>query len=173
MKISNLKTFLTRKSKGELLTGTVWYFIIFLGLIGAGVATYYLANKNSEIAETQSNIVILRSQVNQMFSGSSSYDELTNEVAVNAGAVPSQFLKGDTIVNEWGGNITLASDDNGSTFTIELDNIPQDACTQLGVFQPDSWLSLTINNTEIEGGSVVALTNACANDTNTITFKAR
>ena len=38
----------------------------------------------------------------------------------------------DSIVNGWNGDVTVASADDGRAFTIQLDNIPENACIKLG-----------------------------------------
>lgn len=170
-----VKKYLAKKSPAAILgiESTVLAIIASLfALAGIGYA-FYLATDSAKLADMQSNIIILRSQINQVFAGSSSYDELNNDVAIKAGAVPAAFIKGTKLINPWGGDLTVASTDDDSAFTITLSEIPSETCTKLGAFQSDSWLAVSINGTDIDDGSVVALTEACTNDENTLIFTAR
>ncbi len=146
--------------------------IIGLLIIGAVAVGLYAAFSKSNVATMEQNLVLLRMQTQQFFFGTN-YDNLDNEVAIKAGIVPKAFIKGDTLKNSWGGDVTLSSDTSNGTFTVEIDNIPQDACIQLARFQPDSWQSVSINGAEIDATDVVGITDACSQDTNTLAFTAR
>ena len=84
------------------------------------------------------------------------------------------MLNGDgtAIVDAWNGDVTVASADDGRSFTIELTLVPQSECVKLGAFQIDTWESITVNGTEIDRGSIVT-TDQCTNETeNTIVYKS-
>ena len=75
------------------------------------------------------------------------------------------------IVNGWNGDVTVASADDGRAFTIQLDDIPENACIKLGA-QRDIWDSLSINGTDIERETVVT-TDHCTDElSNTLIFQA-
>ena len=99
-------------------------------------------------------------QTQQLFFGTN-YDNLDNDVAMSAGIVPKAFLKGDSMKNAWGGDVTLANDADNGQFSITLDNVPQDACMQLARFQPDSWESISVNGTVVDPTDVGAIAGAC------------
>lgn len=148
---------------------------ILIGLViiaGAAVGLNSAFSK-SKVASTQQDIVTMRMQIQQLFSGSSDYSGLDNATAIKAGVVPKSFIKGNDLKNAWGGQITLSTDAANASFKIALDTIPQDECTQLAKFQPDAWLSVDVNGTAVEGNSdIAAIVGACA-AANTITYEAR
>lgn len=116
---------------------------------------------------------MMQMQIQSMFSGSSSYTGLDNDLVMANNIVPTNMLKGGKISNPWGGEITIVSTDGGASFSISLANVPQSECTKLALFQPDAWLSLTVNNGTIASGDVAAATNACNSNKNTVTFTSR
>ncbi len=151
---------------------TVGAIIVGLLLIGAAAFGLYAAFGKSNVATMEQNLVLLRMQTQQFFFGTN-YDNLDNEVAIKAGIVPKAFLKGDTLKNSWGGDVTLSSDTANGTFTIEMDNIPQDACIQLARFQPDSWESVSVNGADIDATDVAGIADACGQSANALGFTAR
>jgi type II secretory pathway pseudopilin PulG len=148
---------------------------ILVGLIILAGAALGLnaAFSNSKLGETEQNLITMRMQIQQMFSGSSDYTGLDNELALKAGLVPKPFIKGSSIRNSFGGDITLAPVTGSSAFSITLTSIPQDECTKLAKFQTDAWLSVNVNGTDTTGGSVADIVTACSSSNNTITFTAR
>ncbi len=168
-----IKNYFTRKQSALALVDVVMALIVIL-VVTATVGYFYNnASTTAKLTDIQSNLIVLRSQIAQVFSGSSSYDELSNELVLKAGVVPTVFVKGTNIINQWGGEIDINSTDDGSGFTISVSDIPDDICIKLGAFQPDSWLGVEINGSNIEDGSVTALAESCSNDKNTLIFTAR
>lgn len=139
---------------------TVGALIVGLLLIAAAAFGLYSAFGKSNVATTEQNLVLLRMQTQQLFFGTN-YDNLDNDVAMNAGIVPKSFIKGDSMKNAWGGDITLANDADNGQFSITLDNVPQDACIQLARFQPDSWESISVNGSVVDPTDVGAIAGAC------------
>ena len=107
---------------------TVGALIVGLLLIAAAAFGLYSAFGKSNVATTEQNLVLLRMQTQQLFFGTN-YDNLDNDVAMSAGIVPKAFIKGDSMKNAWGGDVTLANDADNGQFSITLDNVPQDACS--------------------------------------------
>lgn len=168
-----LKKYFSKKSTGLSLVEISLVLLISLLIIGGIGYGYQNASNSSKLTELQSNLIVLRSQINQVFADSTSYEGLSNDVARKAGAIPNSFIKGDVIVNQFDGNLTVTPTDDSSAFAIELTKIPNDVCTKLGSFQHSLWLSTKVNSTEIENGSIISLTTACSGDDNTLTFTAR
>ena len=77
---------------------TVGALIVGLLLIAAAAFGLYSAFGKSNVATTEQNLVLLRMQTQQLFFGTN-YDNLDNDVAMNAGIVPKAFIKGLKIPN--------------------------------------------------------------------------
>lgn len=150
---------------------TVGAIIIGLLLIAAAAFGLNSAFGKSNVATTEQNLVLLRMQTQQLFFGTN-YENLDNDVAMSAGIVPEAFMKGDSMRNAWGGDVTLASDADNGQFSITLDNVPQAACMQLARFQPDSWESISVNGTVVDPSDVAAISGACT-DASSLVFTAR
>ena len=153
--------------------GTVAAIFVGILLLSGVLFAMHVGFSSSKLSDVQSSIVMMQMQIQSMFSGSSSYNGLDNNLVMANNIAPTSMLKGGRISNPWGGDVTIASTDSGASFSISLTNVPQSECTKLALFQPDAWLSLTVNNGVIAGGDVAAATNACNSTQNTVTFTSR
>lgn len=154
------------------LLETIGGLLIALVVIGGAAYGLYTAFSKNNIASTEQALVTLRMQTQQFFFGTS-YDNLDNDVAMTAGIVPEALIKNSAMRNAWGGEVNLSSDTTEGTFTIELTEIPQDACVQLSRFQTDAWEGVSINGGDIDTSDVTAITGACQDGSNTVAFTAR
>lgn len=155
---------------GHLL-GSLGGLLVGLIILSGAATGLYLAFSKSNIGTTQENLIILRMQTQQFFSGTN-YDGLSNDVAIRAGIVPRSFIKGNVLRNAWGGDITISADTANGMFSIDLTNIPQEDCTQLARFQSDSWARVSVNGADIDPADAIAVTDACGSN-NTLTYTAR
>lgn len=153
--------------------GTVAAIFVGILLLSGVLFAMNVGFSSSKLSDVQSSIVMMQMQIQSMFSGSSSYNGLDNNLVMANNIAPTSMLKGGRISNPWGGDVTIVSTDSGASFSISLTNVPQSECTKLALFQPDAWLSLTVNNGVITGGDVAAATNACNSTQNTVTFTSR
>jgi len=147
---------------------------ILIGLVvlaGSAIAVYAGYNY-VKLSNMEQNTVSMRMNIQQLFSGASDYTGLSNTVAQTAGIVPLQFIKGASLQNPYGGAITLAAGAN-NTFTISVDTIPQDACTKLSLFQSDAWTGVSVNGTDVTGGTVATVAASCNAGSNAIVFTAK
>ena len=148
---------------------------IFIGILLLSGIIQWVSDgfSTSRLSDVQSNLIMMQIKVQNLFSGSSSYVGLDNDLLMNNEIVPASLSKGGVISNPWGGEITFAPVDNGAAFSITLTDVPRKECTNLAVFQPDAWLGVTINATEIASGDVAGATNACSGDSNTDVYTTR
>lgn len=126
----------------------------------------------SNVSSMEQDLVLLRMQTQQFYFGTN-YNNLNNETAIKAGIVPKALIKGENLVNPWGGDVTLSSNSANSTFTLEIDNIPKDACVQLLRFQPESWDSVSVNGADVDANDVATIPDACSQTANTLSFTSR
>lgn len=148
---------------------------IFIGILLLSGVIQWISDgfATSRLNDVQSNLIMMQIKVQNLFSGSSSYADLDNDLLLNNEIVPASLSKGGVISNPWGGEITFGSVDNGSAFSITLTEVPRKECVNLAVFQPDAWLNVTINATEIASGDVAGATNACNAGSNTVIYTTR
>lgn len=155
---------------GHIL-GALGGLLVGLIVLGAAAAGLYTAFSKSNVASTEENLVIMRMQIQQFYSGTN-YDNLDNETAIKAGLIPKPFLKNNSARNSWGGDITLSSDSSVGQFSISLANVPQEECTQLARFQTDAWEKIEVNGSEVDSNDPSSVVNSCTSS-NTVTYTAR
>lgn len=149
--------------------------MIFIGILLLSGIIQWIADgfATSRLSDVQSNLIMMQIKVQNLFSGSSSYADLDNDLLLNNEIVPSSLTKGGVISNPWGGEITFAPVENGAAFSITLTDVPRKECTSLAVFQPDAWLGVSINAANVEAGDVAGATNACNTGGNTVIYTTR
>lgn len=151
--------------------------VILIGLVLMAGAAFMFASllSSSKLAEMEQTITMVRMQTQQMFASSQDYSGLDNALAIKSGLAPKKMVKGTSIVNSWGGNITLGVGDDTGTFTVQVDTIPHEECTKLATYQLDSWWTVDVNGTEItKDTGVAAAAGSCTEGTgNAITYTSR
>ncbi|GAB1253028.1 type 4 pilus major pilin [Desulfovibrio falkowii] len=140
----------------------------------AGSAVYLNTGfSRSKVVSLEQDLVSMRMQIQQFFSGSSDYSGLDSETAIKAGIVPKSLIKGSSLKTPWGGEIALSTNSSNGSFTIELSGIPQEECTQLAKFQSDAWLSVEVNGNALSADNNVSdIVNNCTS-VNTIAYEVR
>lgn len=150
--------------------GTIGVVLISLGIIAGLLFLLFGASKQ---LDAQQGLSTLRMNVQQMFTSSNNYEGIDDALAIKAGLIPKKMIRGNGLVNPWGGAITLAEGDDPSTFTITITAIPQEACTKLAAFQLENWHHIEVNGTAIgRQSSIVDAADACQ-ESNTIIYTAR
>lgn len=148
---------------------------LLIGLMITAATAVYMNSgfSKSKVNSLEQDVVTVRMQIQQLFSGSPDYSGLDNDTAIKAGVVPKSLIKGNSLKTPWGGEINLSTNDANGSFTIELSGIPQDECTQLAKFQTDAWLSVSVNGNLLDSDNTVAdIVNSCTSN-NTIAYEAR
>lgn len=147
----------------------VFYLIMTVSVLGA----VYMLFSGSKLSETEQAISAIRMNVQQTFSSSLDYTGLSNDYVMKAGLAPKKLIKGGTLMNSWGGTLTIAAGDDTGTFTITVSGVPQEDCTKLATYQLETWLNLEVNSTGIgKDTAVVEAADACQ-ASNTIVYTAR
>lgn len=157
---------------GFTLIETIIVLIIAIVVIGGAAKMASKGFSSSKLADTEQNLLVMRADIQGMFTSSNDYTGLDNSLVIKAGLAPKSFIKANALVNAWGGDINIATDASNASWSIEFTNIPQEECTKLAVFQPDAWLSVSVNGSDVSGGDVSAATSSCG-ESNTITFVTR
>lgn len=172
-----VKRALTKKSNAFFVEGIGAQTLgILIGVIAvaAGFILFSTTRSSGNILQFQSELVQLSSRVSSFYTGSTGYGDLSNEIAIKAGAVPKTLIKGSNIVNPWGGTVTLYPADDESSFFIDVTNIPNEECGQLAGNQANNWVSFSINNSTLSDNfSPADVTNLCSAGKNTLKFEAR
>lgn len=129
-----------------------------LAIIGVlsvgGISGYSKAMAKFKLTKAQDQLSMLLINIRTAFSGSSSYDGLSNATAIQLNIVPSDMLpdglgdsKGD-IINAFTGKVTIAADTNVQHFSIEFGGLGTEACTSLASsdWGSEGLVSLKVNS---------------------------
>jgi hypothetical protein len=154
------------------IDGKTWLIFVVVMLAVAGGSIAYMFGGSKQV-QMQNGLVTMSKNIKGLFSSQTSYAGLTNAVAIAARAVPNNLRAGDTPQTPWGGAITVAPGTNVGTFQITLAGVPQDACVQLAMFQPDLWISVSVNGTILDSSTGVAAATTACTATNTLIYTAR
>lgn len=129
------------RRRGVTLIEAVLYISIALALIVGGLVFFQQASLAQRTNSAVRNISAIASEVRALYQGSISFANLEEVALIRAGAVPSSMVDGTTLVNEWGGTVSVRSSiqqTNGgqtwranSGFTITYEDIPEAACVRL------------------------------------------
>lgn len=166
--------------------------LLVLGIIAALVVAAFIVYPKvqaSQRAQAESNnIATIQAGVKALYTSASSFDKLTNTVAVQAKIFPDNMLSGSgnnaTPINAFKGAVTVASADTGpskatgSSFTIKYENVPASECTKIvtaaaGNFYQVGVGASAVDNVKAAGATldVAATSLACSDaNSNTITF---
>lgn len=126
---------------------------------------------SARVSSAQESLSYLRVNIHEAYSHVHSFASISNDELIAAKAVPQSMLINDSIINAWNGDVTVTSINDGRAFTIQYDDVPEDACIKFGS-QRDMWDSLSINGTEIERETVVTTEHCTDALSNTILFTA-
>lgn len=161
--VSNESGFTLVEVLGAIVVGSIIFGFAAFAIRG-GLAS-------AKVSNAQENLSYLRVNIQEVYAHVRNYETISNEELIGANAVPQGMVIDDQIVNDWNGAITVEPADDGRSYTITFEDVPQDACIKLGS-QRDMWDSLTIGGAEVDRGTVV--TSDLCNDefSNTLVFEA-
>lgn len=161
----------------------------FIALASIGVYIVYNKVQTGNAANTEArNIDTLRAGVKNIYGGSTNYNGLTTQVALDARIVPDSMRTTATgagaITNSFGGQVTLASAPfNGvadTAFAITYNNVPGDVCSKLTTTAGAGFNIVTVNGSSVKDTSkattgnnlnVATTASSCkADSTNIIVF---
>lgn len=154
--------------------------IVAIVLMGVAAA-YIFSNYNDLDASTDTqnakrNLLNLRIATADVFRADGDYSSLTTARAISLSIFPSNMVKGSTIVNSFGGTVTLAVNGSNSLhFDVTYTEVPGEACGSMATIA-DGWESVTVNGTSIPqtgSGAAQAAAGACVDGNNTIVYTAR
>ncbi len=113
-----------------------------LAIIGVlsvgGIAGYSKAMNKFKINKTTDQVSMLVANIRTIYSTQGNYSGLNNTTAINFGVVPNDMIKNGSLVNAFGGDVTITSAAARSTaptepeaFIIEYAGLSQEACVTI------------------------------------------
>jgi len=145
-----------------------------LVLVGAVDHLYDKYENTSSQLQAVSNIQTIVSDTENLYQGQSSgYTGLTDSVGIANKLFPTSMISGTSVIDQWGGNVTLAADSNPSFFDITFNQVPQSQCVALATKVGGNRLqSATINGTSATVPVTIssASSSCTAGKTNTLVW---
>jgi len=124
--------FTAGRERGISLIEGILYLVLAIGVIAGGINAFQNAQLSSRVTDAARGIVTIASETRALHQNAREFgtDPLTGAL-INAGAVPSSFQNdaGTGIRHPWGGDVVITG--AGQQFTIEMENLPSDACVRL------------------------------------------
>lgn len=183
-KIHNLAQ---RKSKGFTLLELMFVVAGGIVLIGIGLAIWSQVRGATGALSGSTGIMQITSGIKQLYHAPQ-YTGIDAATIIKTGKVPTTMVSGTSIVNAWGGQITIApanyAGGTNNAFKLTVSNVPTDACNSVAAAVQDSFQIITVGSgagTVIKDDSaspavtlnVAAVANACAgSNNNTMAFTA-
>jgi hypothetical protein len=131
------------RKRGVTLIEAVLYTAIALTLTVGGLVFFQQASLAQRTSAGAREISAIASEVRALYQSQPSFAGLSEQVLINAGAVPASIIgSSGTLRNAWGGSIVLRSNTNGiwipgrpripnDSFFLTYGKIPPAACTRL------------------------------------------
>ena len=112
-----------------------------LAIIGVlsvgGISGYSKAMAKFKLTKAQDQLSMLLINIRTAFSGSPSYEGLTNKTAIMLNIVPSDMLpsglgnSGGSVINAFSGDVTITATSANQHFTIKFAGLGVETCTSL------------------------------------------
>ena len=150
------------EQKGRSMIEMLGVLAIIGVLSVGGISGYSKAMAKFKLTKAQDQISMLLINIRTAFSGSPSYEGLTNQTAVQLNIVPGDMLPGgignysnvgtsDGILNAFGGNVKISNSgatNSGAYFIITYYGLGKETCTSLASsdWGSDGMVSIKVNN---------------------------
>lgn len=122
------------RQRGISLIEGILYLVLALSVVIGGIVVFQNAQLSNRVTEAARGAVSISSETRALHQNARDFGasgtDLTTAL-INAGAVPSNFQDnaGTGIRHPWGGAVVVTGEDQ--QFTIELEDVPSDACVRL------------------------------------------
>lgn len=145
-------------------------------LILAGVMMYYnTVTVNQKTEDAIGELASIQQAVRNLGSGISGYTWVTSSIISQSGELPRKWIQGTAstgsanITNPFGGSVTVAQGATEETFRVTYNNVPNQACTKMGVMDLGSGVyQVSVAGTAVQGRALTPeqATAACGSSTN-------
>lgn len=157
----------------EILGALFKYLVSLLG-VAAVVLILYQVFSSNKTQNAISDISLTQANVQSLYNAQSTFNSLTNNVAISGKLVPTSMISGAALINQWGGPVTIAANPgNGTQFMITETSVPADSCAKM-IVGIGSIVGLQVNSVSqtlpLDPGLAVTACNAAVGNTLAFTF---
>ncbi|MFM0265544.1 type 4 pilus major pilin [Paraburkholderia sediminicola] len=154
----------------EIMGSWFKYLVRLLGVAAVVIILVAIFHKNKSSTEV-SNITQLATNIANTYTGQTAFTGLTTAIATKL--APPNMVSGATLLNQWGGAVTVTVDANPSQFDIVENGVPSDGCVDMAN-KATNYVTMTLNGTTysqanpLDAGTAVTACNSAA--TQVITY---
>lgn len=168
------KRFAKTARKGLTLIEAAMVLAI-LALVVAGIMLFYTSANSSRLTtKALGDLGNIQQSVRSLYGGQASYTGLTNQVLIDAKALPSSMVSGTTLRHAFNGTVSVAAATVGGVdgFSVTFTNVPDEACTKMASQDLGRGLiDLKINSTAMTLPATPGVVSGeCKNGSNTIAW---
>lgn len=153
---------------------TLVEILVVLGIIAIiGAAVFYFATTGRRGAESDSAVRVIMSILadSKSLKSSGAYTPDLQQNYIDSGKAPTQIVSGNTLVNDWGGTITLAPASVGSgtdnAIAVAYDQVPKQICVDIATRIAPTVLIVDVNGTIVKDSTTPPDTTAIVGACNT------
>lgn len=153
------------------LIGSLLSAIATLLGIAAVVALGYNLYSSNKSSNALADLTSMGGNIQALYSSHPSYTGLSATVVINSSLAPSQMVSGTSLVNPWGGTVTVAANSsNSALFDVTEPSVPADACAKMAT-GVGNLAALSINSTSVTVpvDPATAASN-CSSSSNSLVF---
>lgn len=154
------------------ILGTLFKYLVALLAVAAVMLVLYQALGSSKSSGAISDLSQTVANIQGMYAGQNNFASLNTVITKNPKSIVTSSMvapNGKSLINPWGGAVTITPDVNTSLFDINLTLVPDKSCISLA--NSLAYTKVTINstllNTPVDAGTVAA---ACIATNNTMKF---
>lgn len=115
----------------DLIAKIIAVVLTLLALAGV-IALFNSASNSSKTTQALTDLTAMTGSVQALYVSHPSYANITAAVVANGKLAPSTMISGSTLVNPWGGTVTVAVNaSNSSFFDVTQPSVPNVACATL------------------------------------------
>ncbi|BBA45570.1 TPA: type 4 pilus major pilin [Burkholderia cepacia] len=154
----------------EIMGSWFKYLVRLVGIAAIVIILVSIFSKNKGSTEV-ANLTQLATNIANTYTGQTAFTGVTTAIATKL--APSNMVTGNTLINQWGGSVTVAVDANPSQFAIVENGVPSSGCVDM-VNKATNYVTMTLAGTvysttnPLDAGAAVTACNSAA--TQTITF---
>lgn len=168
MKIYTLNN---RKNKGFTLLELMLVIAAAIALIGIGLLIYRQVQSSSTGLSASTSVMQLTSSIKQLYPNPN-FTGVNVQTLIDTKKAPEQMVVGNTLVNTWGGQVTIAAANyNGGTnnaVAITVAGVPTDGCNNLIAAVQGSFQVIEVGATKVKDDA-----NSVAFNTNTVAAQCK
>lgn len=154
----------------DLIGGLFAALVTIIGIV-ALIALYNNVTSSNKSSQALTDLTSMVGSVQATYISHPSYTNLSSTVVINGKLAPATMISGTTLINPWGGVVTVAANAaNSSFFDVTEPSVPNDACAKMATAISNLG-ALTIGGTSVTlPADPSVVTSSCTGNANSLVF---